>query len=230
MIGAAQWRLQGIEVPGLPGRLHPHYGVFTPTRGDYTSLLATAPSPEGKRVFDIGTGTGVLGFLLLARGAKAVVGTDLEKRAVDCANENARSLGFADRFEAVHSDLFPEGKADLVVCNPPWVPERPKTALDRAVFDPGGKFLEAFLTGLSAHLTPGGEGWLIISDLPELLGLRQLGELDAAFARAGLEVAWRRSISPAHPKVHDQSDPLHPLRARENTHLIALVPRQAVPG
>jgi methylase of polypeptide subunit release factors len=136
-------------------------------------------------------------------------------------------MGFGDRFEAVRADLFPEGRADLVVCNPPWVPERPKTALDRAVFDPGGRFLEAFLSGLSDHLTPGGEGWLIISDLPELLGLRQPGDLDAAFARAGLEVAWRRSIAPSHPKVSEQSDPLHSVRAREKTHLYSLVPRQA---
>jgi len=34
MIGAHQWRERGIEVPGLPGRIHPDYGVFTPTRGD----------------------------------------------------------------------------------------------------------------------------------------------------------------------------------------------------
>ncbi len=224
MIGAAQWREKGIEVAGLPGPIHPHYGVFTPTRGDYTALLEQAPSPEGKRVFDIGTGTGVLGFLLLARGAKEVVATDLESRAVRCANENADRLGYGDRFESIETDLFPEGTADLIVCNPPWVPERPRTALDRAVFDPGGRFLEHFLGGVGEHLAPCGQAWLIISDLPELLGLRAPGELEAAFTRAGLKVAWTRSAAPTHGRVREEDDPLHQARSRERTTLYALEP------
>ena len=224
MIGAAQWREKGIEVPGLPGRIHPHYGVFTPTRGDYTTLLEQAPSPAGKRVFDVGTGTGVLGFLLLARGAKEVVGTDLEPRAVRCANENAERLGYGDRFRAIEADLFPEGTADLIVCNPPWVPERPRTALDRAVFDPGGRFLAQFLAGMKEHLAPGGQAWLILSDLPELLGLRAPGELASAFAGAGLKIAWTRSVAPTHGRVREEDDPLHQARARERTTMYALEP------
>lgn len=36
--------------------------------------------------------------------------------------------------------------------------------------------LRGFLDGLTAHLAPGGEGWLVLSDLAERLELRGRGE------------------------------------------------------
>lgn len=229
VLGAEEWRRVGLEVPGLPGRIHPRYGVFTPTRGDYPALLAKAPSPSGKRVLDVGTGTGVLGFLLLQAGATSVVGTDLEPRAVACANENASALGFPEsRFRAVEADLFPsEGdeRWALVVCNPPWIPARPRTPLDRAIYDPEGEILSRFLEALPEHLAPGGEGWLILSDLPERLGLRESGAVEALVSRAGLEVLEKLEVAPTHPAAHDPEDPLHAARAAERTRLWRLAPR-----
>ncbi len=221
MLGAAEWRRKGLEVPGLKGKLHPHYGVYLPTRTDYVELLLEV-DPRGKRVFDVGTGTGVLGFLLLQRGATSVVATDIEPRAVACARENAERLGLADRFEALEADLFPEGKADLVVCNPPWIPEPPKNRVDRAVFDEGSDFLRRFLEGLGARLEPGGEGLLLLSDLAVLLGLRPEGWLEEQLARSHLAVQWTRSTPARHGKAKDTSDPLHAVRSREVTTLYCL--------
>lgn len=226
ILGARQWREKGVEVPGLPGRIHAHYGVFTPTRGEYPQLLLRAPAPTGKRVFDVGTGTGVLGLLLLARGAQEVIATDQDPRAVACANENAQRLGFAGRFRAMEADLFPEGAADLIVFNPPWLPEPPKSRMDRAIYDPGGEVLRAFLQRAPTHLHPGGELWLLISDLAELLGLRARGELDALIERSGLTVAFTEQVRPAHSKSRDEADPLHEARASETTTLYCLRPRR----
>lgn len=225
MLGAAEWREKGVEIPGLPGRIHPHYGVFSPTRPEYPELLAKAPSPKDKLVFEIGIGTGVLAFLLLSRGAKEVVGTDIDPRAVACALDNAERLGFSQRLRVIESDLFPEGRADLVICNPPWVPEQPKTRIDRAIYDPQSRVLLGFLSGLAEHLNDGGEGWLIVSDLPERLGLRSPGWLDERIAEAGLRVAWTQTATPRHPKAKDPDDPLYAARSQEQTRLIALVPR-----
>lgn len=224
MMGAAEWRRRGLQVPGVQGKLHPHYGVFTPTRHEYVGLLREIPSPAGKVVFDIGTGTGVLAFVLLQKGAASVVATDAEPRSVACARENARLLGLSARMEVREQALFPEGKADLVLCNPPWIPAEPKTRLDRAIFDEGGKFLSAFLTQLPLHLKPGGEAYLFLSNFPELLGLRDEAFLDKAFADAGLKVSWKKSTKPSHPKAADSEDPLHPLRAKEVTSLYCLAP------
>ncbi|WP_163999515.1 50S ribosomal protein L11 methyltransferase [Pyxidicoccus caerfyrddinensis] len=224
MLGAAEWRRKGLAVPGLKGLLHPHYGVYLPTRTDYVELLAAVPDVKGKRVFDVGTGTGVLSFLLLQRGAASAQATDCDSRAVACARENAERLGLSQRFQVAEADLFPEGKADLVVCNPPWIPEPPKNRVDRAVFDEDSQFLRRFLEGLPAVLTPGGEGLLILSDLAVLLGLRPPGWLEEQFARCGLTVAWRKSTPARHSKAKDAADPLHAARSREVTTLYGLVP------
>lgn len=224
MLGAAEWRRKGLAVPGLEGKLHPHYGVYLPTRTDYVELLLAVPDVKGKKVFDIGTGTGVLSFLLLQAGASSVTATDIDARAVACARENAGRLGLSKRFEVIEGDLFPPGKADLIVSNPPWIPEPPKNRVDRAVFDEDNRFLRGFLEGLAGHLTPGGQGLLLLSDLAVLLGLRAGDWLDAELARHGLVVKWKRSAPARHSKAKDKSDPLHAARSREVTTLYALGP------
>jgi SAM-dependent methyltransferase len=222
MLGSAEWRRKGLAVPGLQGLLRPHYGVYLPTRTDYIELMQTVPEAEGKRVFDIGTGTGVLSFLLLQRGADSAIGTDMEPRAVACARESAAELGLWRRFEAIETDLFPKGRADLVISNPPWIPEPPKNRVDRAVFDPGNDFLRRFLEGLNAHLVPGGLGLLLLSDLAVLLGLRPAGWLDEQLARSNLQVRWKSSGLARHSRAKDPTDPLHAIRSQEVTTLYAL--------
>jgi hypothetical protein len=85
--------------------------------------------------------------------------------------------------------------------------------------------LRGFLGALPAHLEPGGEGWLILSDLAEHLGLRPRSELLARFAAAGLEVIGRTDVRPKHPRVCDETDPLHAARAAELTSLWRLAVR-----
>jgi len=218
-IGAREWRRNGVPVPALGARVHPHHGVFAPVRGEYADLVAAALSGRdltGKRVFDVGTGTGVLAFLAARRGAR-VLATDSEPRAVACARENAARLDLAGQVEVREADLFPEGQADLVLCNPPWIPADAHTPLERAVYDPGGRFLEGFLAALPAHLAPGGEALLVISDLAVRLGLRPAGHLEAAFASAGLVRVALCSAAPSHPRSKDEEDPLHAARAGEVT-------------
>jgi SAM-dependent methyltransferase len=224
VLGAEQWRLKGLAVPGLTGTLEPRYGVYTPTRHEYVPLLAEVDA-RGKTVFDVGTGSGVLAFVLLQQGAAQATGTDVEPAAVACARANAERLGLGGRFSAVEADGFPEGKADLVVCNPPWIPHPPRTRLDRAVYDEGGAFLGRFLDGLAAHLAAGGRGLLLLSNLPELLGLREAGWLPARIREAGLEVERQASTAPTHGRARDREDPLFEARSKEVTTLYVLRPR-----
>jgi SAM-dependent methyltransferase len=228
VLGAHEWRRKGVEVPALGGaRVHPHYGVFSPVRGEYVDLVATAPLPvpTPRTAFDLGTGTGVLAAVLARRGVGRVTATDISPRALACARENARRLGLAERVEVTGPDLFPEGRADLVVCNPPWLPARPSSALEQGVYDPGGTMLHGFLDGLAGHLAPGGEGWLVLSDLAEHLGLRSRGELLSAIEGAGLRVRGRIDTRPRHRRATDPGDPLHAARARETTSLWRLAAR-----
>jgi methylase of polypeptide subunit release factors len=220
LIGAYEWRKKGVPVPALDARIHPHYGVFAPVRGEYVDLVAKSPIPTPCRLaFDISTGTGVLAALLARRGASQVVATDNDARALTCAAENIRNLGLAGRVEVVNADLFPPGQADLIVCNPPWLPGRAATPLERAVYDPDSRMLHGFIAGIRAHLAPRGEAWLILSDLAEHLGLRSRESLLAAFEQAGLRVAGRLDARPAHPRAADLGDALHAARSRETTSL-----------
>lgn len=223
LIGAYEWRRNGVEIPALGARIHPHYGVFSPVRGEYVDLVAKAPLPDALKAdstaFDIGTGTGVLSAVLSKRGIARVVATDQEARALACARDNVARLGIAAKVEVIEADLFPAGRAPLVVCNPPWLPGRPSSPLEYAVYDPDSRMLRGFLAGLAAHLSPGGEGWLILSDFAEHLGLRAPDELAGLIAAAGLRVAGRLDARPRHPKAMDRSDPLYAARSKEVTTL-----------
>ena len=223
IVGAHEWRTKGIDVPATGGRIHPHYGVFTPIRSEYVDLVARAPLPAmtaaSSTAVDVGTGTGVLAAVLARRGIRKIVATDLDARALACARENIARLGMVKQIEVVQADLFAEGRAALVVCNPPWIPARPSAPLEHGIYDHESRMLHGFLRGLPAHLEPGGEGWLILSDLAEHLGLRSREALLAAFAAAGLKVVDRIDARPKHPKVADATDPLHASRASEVTSL-----------
>ncbi len=221
IIGAHEWRRKGVNVVALHDKVHPHYGVFAPIRGEYVSLVAEAMLSQSPPVlaFDVGTGTGVLAAILAQHGVKRVIGTDQDPRAIACARENLSRLKLNDRVDVIAADLFPEGRAPLIVCNPPWLPARPSSPIERAIYDPDSGMLRGFLSGLAAHLEPGGEGWLILSDLAEHLGLRSrdllLGWIDAA----GLIVAGKMDVRPTHPRVSDAGDVLHVARAKEITSL-----------
>ena len=227
LIGAHEWRKKGVEVLALGARIHPHYGVFAPIRGEYAGLVAQAPLPSRESAFDVGTGTGVLAAVLGRRGVKRIVATDRDPRAVACAQENIHRLGLGSRVETKLVDLFPEGRAPLVLCNPPWIPAQPTSPLECAVYDPESRMLRAFLAGLAAHLEPAGEGWLILSDLAEHLGLRSRAELLAAIDAGGLKVAGRIEAQPSHPRTRDAADPLHAARAAEITSLWRLTSKSS---
>jgi SAM-dependent methyltransferase len=224
-VGAFEWRKNGVEVPAMGEalRIYPHYGVFSPVRGEYVDLVAQAPLPEALQTrslaFDVGVGTGVLSAVLARRGVAQVVGSDLSERAVACARDNLQRLGLQNQIQLVHTHLFPPGQAALVVCNPPWLPARPVGLLDQAVYDEGSQMLRGFLAGLREHLCEGGEGWLILSDLAEHLGLRSREALLGWIADAGLVVLGRLDAKPVHAKAQDSNDPLHAARSAEVTSL-----------
>ncbi len=220
LIGAHEWRKNGVDIAALGERIHPHYGVFSPIRGEYVQLVEQAPLPAAHALaFDIGTGTGVLAALLARRGVARVVATDMDPRALRCARDNLKRMELDTVVEVVEADLFPEGRAPLVVCNPPWLPGRPSASIESAVYDPDSRMVKGFLAGLAAHLTPGGEGWLILSDLAEHLGLRPRAQLLEWIAAGGLRVLERRDVRPIHPRASDPADPLHAARSQEVTSL-----------
>lgn len=230
VISAHEWRKKGVPVLARDEeeiRIHPHYGVFSPIRGEYIELVLKAPLPtaiqKNSMAFDIGVGTGVLSVVLAMREIKKIIATDQDDRAIACAKENIERLRLSDQIQIQKTNLFPAEKAALIVCNPPWLPARPSSSLEHAVYDPESQMLKGFLSKLKDHLLPGGEGWLILSDLAEHLGLRSREELLSWFEAADLKVIARLDTKPQHQKVFDKTDTLHTARAKEITSLWRLV-------
>jgi methylase of polypeptide subunit release factors len=226
VISAHEWRKTGVQVLTRDDeevRIHPHYGVFSPVRSEYIDLVLKAPLPvalkQNSVAFDIGTGTGVLAVVLALRDIQKIVATDLSDRALTCAQDNIDRLMLNSQIEISKTNLFPEGKAALVVCNPPWLPARPSSSLEHAVYDPESQMLKGFLSGLKEHLLPNGEGWLILSDLAEHLGLRAREELLDWIEQAGLKLIARLDTRPTHQKAFDKADALHAARSKEVTSL-----------
>ena len=226
VISAHEWRKKGVPILARDDeeiRIHPHYGVFSPIRGEYIELVLKAPLPialkQNSIAFDIGIGTGVLSVVLAIREIQKIIGTDQDDRAIACAKENIKRLNLESQIEIQKTDLFPDGKAALVVCNPPWLPARPSSSLEHAVYDPDSQMLKGFLSQLKDHLSSDGEGWLILSDLAEHLGLRTRAELLSWIQDSGLKVLARLDTRPHHPKAFDKTDALHAARAAELTSL-----------
>ena len=226
VISAHEWRKTGVQILTRDDeevRIHPHYGVFSPVRSEYIDLVLKAPLPEAIKqssmAFDVGTGTGVLAVVLALRDIQKIVATDLSDRAIACAQDNVNQLNLTTQIEIHKTNLYPEGKAALVVCNPPWLPARPSSLLEHAVYDPESQMLKGFLSGLKDHLIPNGEGWLILSDLAEHLGLRTREELLGWMEQSDLKVIARLDTKPTHQKVFDKTDALHAARSKEVTSL-----------
>lgn len=226
VISAHEWRKKGVVVLVRDDeeiRIHPHYGVFSPIRGEYIDLVLKAPLPAALQkhsiALDIGVGTGVLSVALALRDIQHIIGTDQDERAIACAQENIERLKLNAQIEIRKNNLFPAEKAALIVCNPPWLPARPSSSLEHAVYDPESHMLKGFLRKLKDHLLPGGEGWLILSDLAEHLGLRTREQLLEWIDQAGLKLVGRLDTKPQHHKVFDTSDALHAARSKETTSL-----------
>ena len=235
LVGAYEWSKNGVDISVINNKIYPSYGVFSPIRGEYLDLVDVAPLPVPCNLaFDIGTGTGVLAAILANRGVTKIVATDNSHRALDCALKNINLLDLKNNVTLVEANLYPKardgkeefGKADLIVCNPPWLPAHPSSALESAIYDEKSQMLKGFLNGLSAHLADNGEGWLVLSDFAEHLGLRTRDELLGWIAAAGLKVIDRTDTKARHSKTLDASDPLHAARKAEVTSLWRLTKQE----
>jgi release factor glutamine methyltransferase len=147
--------------------------VLDPRADTETLIGAALGLVKGKgplRILDLGTGSGAIAVTLLAELPEAsAVASDLSAAALAVAKSNAEALGVAGRASFVQSNWFEgiDGKFDLIVSNPPYIPlgEIAGLAPDVRVFDParaldgGPDGLEAYrrlASGAGSHLAPQG--------------------------------------------------------------------------
>lgn len=153
-------------------------GVFAYRGTDAgTALLASLlPDCAGKRVLDLGCGSGPLSLAACARGAESVVAVDNNAVAVACASRNFAAAGVPAQAVCADMDAYGPGGFDLVLSNPPFHAEG---ATDYAL---PGKVAAA----LARLLRPGGEAWLVANQFLDYAGpARQRFQSASQVARAG---------------------------------------------
>lgn len=84
------------------------------------------------KIIDIGTGSGCIAIMLAKMLPNAqIIAVDISEKALSVARNNAQKLGVSERITFVQSDIFEniEGKVDVIVSNPPYIPLKDKDSL-----------------------------------------------------------------------------------------------------
>jgi len=95
------------------------------------------------KVLDLCAGSGCIALSLIDEAGVSVTATDLSADALAIARDNAEALGSLDWLDLRQGDLFdalnPDERFDLIVSNPPYVPEGERATMSREVtdFEPG---------------------------------------------------------------------------------------------
>ncbi len=136
----------------------------------------------GRKVLEIGTGTGLLGILCLQNGADRVVATDINPAAVANARYNAAMLATDMDMEVrqvtqespgAFSMIKSSERFDLIISNPPWEDGKVISPADHAYYDPDFALMDSLLDGLPTHLNPGGRCLLAYGHAPAIKRLQQ---------------------------------------------------------
>ncbi len=155
-----------VQIEQIVLQTHPQ--VFHPGQHFSSKLLAqyVAQLPlRGRRVLDLGTGSGVIGIAAAQHGAH-VLAVDRNPQAVALARSNAAANGVS--LEVRHSDLFaalaPNEKFDWIIFNPPFFAKHAPEEL-HAAYNAGAQLetLDLFLKEAQNHLAPNGKVLLIVS-------------------------------------------------------------------
>lgn len=152
-------------------------------------LARTGRVQRNARIADVGCGSGCIGIsLALEMPESTLVAIDIDADALALARANSATLGAAGRVGFVQSDLLSgtKGPFDVVVSNPPYVPEGERETLQAEVreFEPsralfggvdGLDVVRRLIRQAADVLTPG--GWLIVE-----LGIGQAAAVESALA------------------------------------------------
>lgn len=182
-------RAAGFRLVVYPTVFHPKLFL---TSEFFARFLATT-NLAGKRVADLGTGSGILA-LAAARAGAAVVALDINPEAVKAATDNACANGLGDRVTAIRSDLLsalpPDPLFDVIISNPPFFSGEPRDIADRAwVAGPGYRDIMSLFEQARERLKPSGKMYVLLSSDSDLHLLGQL------IARAGFRARTVKTFS-----------------------------------
>jgi hypothetical protein len=186
---------QGMDFPVLGHKLHPWYGTYAPKRSVHLELFGTwlrQHTGPKQTAIDVGSGCGILAFMMARAGCATVHATDINPNAIESIR---REL---DRHDPrppihVHQDNLLEGfdqSADLIVFNPPWMAGAVDDPLDRALFYDDNLFERFFDQALPA-LSAEGRVAVVFSNVLSLLRPDLPHPIEAELARGRFQLETR---------------------------------------
>jgi release factor glutamine methyltransferase len=162
-------RAAGFRLIVRPTVFHPRYFITSEFFASYIGRLDFS----GKRVVDVGTGSGILALAAARAGAANVTAVDINPNAVLTAAENARANGLGDCVTAVCSNLLsalgPCAPFDVIISSPPSFPGEPRDVADRAWHaGPNYRDIAPLFDQARERLAPGGRLYILVSSDSDL--------------------------------------------------------------
>lgn len=116
------------------------FSPFIAPSGRLGLTFASLPDFRGKRVLDVGCGSGIIACLMAINGASKVVGIDINPSAIANAERNSNNLKLTEKLEfRLGSLLTPvqeEESFDIVYADLPFTDGIPNDVLEAAFYDP----------------------------------------------------------------------------------------------
>jgi methylase of polypeptide subunit release factors len=175
-------RVAGFRLQVPPTVFHPRFFITSKFFADFLGELDLT----GKRVAEVGTGSGIIALAAARAGAEQVVAIDINPNAARAATDNGVRNGFGGRVIGVCSNLMsgiaPRPLFDVILSSPPSFPGEPRDLADRAWHaGPGYRDIAELFAQAKQRLIPGGRVYVLLSSDSDL---ELLGKL---IAEAGFE-------------------------------------------
>jgi release factor glutamine methyltransferase len=170
-------RAAGFRLVVHPTVFHPRYFLTS----EFFAAFIGRQDLRGKRVIDVGTGSGILALAAARAGAASVVALDINPNAARTARENAQLNGLGERVTAVCANLLaalaPRPLFDVIISSPPSFPGEPLDLADRAWHaGPAYRDIAALFEQARERLAPGGRCYILLSSDSDLEFLGTLME------------------------------------------------------
>ena len=181
-------RAAGFRLRLRPSVFHPRFFISSECFAEFIGSLDL----KGRRVADVGTGSGILALAAARAGAAAVLALDINPNAALSAAENARGNGFGDRIGAICCNLFAAIAArpmfDVILSSPPKHAGEPRDLADRGWHaGPGYRDVADLFDQARVRLNPGGRLYVMVSSDSDLDLFGRLIERAGFRARVALE-------------------------------------------
>ena len=162
-------RAAGFRLTVRPTVFHPRFFISSEAFAAFIDGLDLS----GKRVADVGTGTGILALAAARAGAANVIAADINPNAALSAAENARANGVGDRVIAVCTNLLaalaPRPLFDVILSSPPKHAGEPRDLTDRGWHaGPAFRDVVALFEQARERLKPGGRVYVMVSSDSDL--------------------------------------------------------------